>query len=204
MRQWQRKLRLCRMNRHHHQGPNTVATIVPLKRVPICSMDNDMQKQAAPLEPVLEMDDIQGLVIPGFFKPHMTLLGVRYEGDQVINNFKKFAVELAHGIATAKQTLDNRREYRRLRTTQKVRYPAEARAVVLTAVGFTYSGLTKLTPGATDMPSEAYKAGLPARAALLGDPSDPENEGHPSNWVVGKPGMELDALVVIAGDNRAD
>ena len=32
---------------------------------------------SAPLEPFLEMDDIQGMVVPGFLKPYHTLLGLR-------------------------------------------------------------------------------------------------------------------------------
>jgi Dyp-type peroxidase family len=37
---------------------------------------------------------------------------------------------------------------------------------------------------------------------LLDDPTDPRAEGHPSNRVVGRPGEELDALIVVAGDLR--
>jgi hypothetical protein len=32
-----------------------------------------------PLEPVLDMDDIQGIAVPGFLKPHQILLGIRYQ-----------------------------------------------------------------------------------------------------------------------------
>jgi hypothetical protein len=34
-----------------------------------------------PVEPILELDDIQGIVAPGFFKPHQMLLGTRYSRE---------------------------------------------------------------------------------------------------------------------------
>lgn len=169
-------------------------------------MSTDTQQQAAPVEPVLEMEDIQGLAIPGFFKPHMALLGVRYADGQVLNSFKAFLAALARNqeISTARTTLDNRREYRELRVAQKVRYPAEAPSIVLTAVGFTFNGLSRLTPGAQSIPSEAYQQGLAARSALLGDPTDPKQEGHPSKWIVGGLATGLDAMLIVAGDKRTE
>jgi Dyp-type peroxidase family len=166
-------------------------------------MDNATPNQSAPVEPILEMSQIQGLAIPGFFKPHMTLLGVRYAAGQVVSNFKGFLEGIAGEISTAEQTLANRREFRRLRAAEKTRYPGDAPKIVLTAIAFSSQGLSKLTPGARDIQSEAYQQGMPARSALLGDPTDVKAEGHPSNWVVGAPGAEIDALIVDAGDERA-
>ena len=169
-------------------------------------MSTNTEQQAAPVEPVLEMEEIQGLAIPGFFKPHMALLGVRYPDGQVLSNFKAFLAALTQdqGISTARITLDNRRKYRQLRAAQQIRYPAEAPSIVLTAIGFTSKGLSRLTPGAQSIPSEAYQRGLAARSALLGDPTDPKQEGHPSKWIVGGSGTELDAMLVVAGDKRTE
>ncbi len=69
-------------------------------------------------------------------------------------------------------------------------------------MGFTFHGLQKLTPGAVSLPSDAFRQGLAARSAFLGDPLDPKDEGNPANWKVGQPGHDLDALVVVAGDTR--
>jgi Dyp-type peroxidase family len=163
---------------------------------------SDVTPQGPPVEPVLEMREIQGLAIPGFFKPHMTLLGLSYGDGLVLTNFKGLLGKLASEISTAEQTLANRREFRRLRSAEKTLYPADAPSIVLTAIGFTSKGLSKLTPGARDIPSEAFQQGLPARSALLGDPTDPKSEGHPSKWVVGAGDSEPDALIVVAGDKR--
>jgi len=57
-----------------------------------------------------------------------------------------------------------------------------------------------LTPGAFSIQSEAFRHGMASRSKLLGDPCRPKVEGHPSTWVVGGVGRELDALVVVAED----
>ena len=51
------------------------------------------------------------------------------------------------------------------------------------------------------MPSPAFRGGLVNRSGLLGDPTGDKDPGAAKNWVVGRPGAELDALVVIAGDH---
>jgi Dyp-type peroxidase family len=153
-----------------------------------------------PNEPVLPMEDIQGIAVPGFFKPRQTLVGVVCSSEpKAVQAFKKFLGTMVSDIATAARTLEDRRQFRAKRT------PAARSGMktVLTAVGFSYQGLLKLTPGATDIPSVAFRDGLAVRSAFLGDPTDPKSEGSPGNWKVGGPGKELDAMFVVAGDTRA-
>jgi Dyp-type peroxidase family len=153
----------------------------------------------APVEPVLEMDDIQGIAIPGFLKPHQTLLYIRSPDNAgVVGQFRKWLRGLA--VSTAEETLSDRRAFRNSLAGSAERERSDA--LVLCAVGFTYQGLLKLTPGAFSMRSEAFRHGLSRRSALLGDPSDPTSEGHPAMWVVGGTGRELDALIILAGALR--
>lgn len=150
-------------------------------------------------EPVLPLADIQGIAAPGFFKPRQTLLGVTHPTTEaVVREFKRLLASLADDIATGEATLADRRAFR-ARTAAGSK---EALDAVLIAVGFTYQGLLKLTPGAAWIRSEAFQRGLPARSAFLGDPTDPSDEGSPKNWTVGAHGKELDALFVLAGDDR--
>jgi Dyp-type peroxidase family len=146
-------------------------------------------------EPVFPMADVQGIAVPGFLKPHQTLLGVVCKArPQSIQAFKNFVHSIAGEIATAAQTLEDRRHFREQKTAKAPR--------VLTALAFSYHGLSKLTPGALAIPSAAFQQGLAARSAYLGDPTGPTDEGSPANWKVGGPGKELDALFVLAGDTR--
>lgn len=69
-------------------------------------------------------------------------------------------------------------------------------------MAFTYAGLRKLTPGADAVPGDAFRLGLAKRSLLLGDPSDATAEGNPAKWIVGGSNGELDALIIVAGDNQ--
>jgi Dyp-type peroxidase family len=154
---------------------------------------------AAPIEPVLEMPDIQGIVVPGFFKPHQTLLSLRLPDNVgVLNQFRNWLRNLKP--SNAEETLHDRRQFRNSTPGSKERSESDAR--VFAAIGFSYAGLLRLTPGAFSIQSEAFRHGMESRSKLLGDPADPKVEGHPSTWVVGGVGRELDALVVVAGGLR--
>lgn len=161
----------------------------------------------APVEPVLDVEDIQGIAVPGFLKPHQTLLGLRLPQQdpktyhEQMLAAKAFVRELADEVSNARVTLDDRRARRKQQMRQAEQYPEYAGSV-LTAVGFSAQGLTALTPGGSQIDSEAFRKNLAARSQLLGDPTDPDNEGAPVNWVVGAPGTEPDLLIVVAGDHR--
>jgi Dyp-type peroxidase family len=146
----------------------------------------------APVEPVLELEDIQGIAVPGFFKPHQTLIGLRYDrAEKATEHFQRAvrALSVSNGAAT----LADRKAHRK--NSNLIASP-------LVAIGFSYSGLLGLTPGAALFESEAFKIGLVGRSRLLGDPQASDSPGNPTNWVIGAPDVELDALVIVAGDDR--
>lgn len=147
-----------------------------------------------PVEPVLELDQIQGIAVPGFLKPQQTLL-YAYHGNGEVPAVKAFLRQLAPTLSTGVQTLADRRSYRGAVAAGVQRAP-------LLAVGFTFPGLLKLTASAKGMRRDAFRHGLPARSSLLGDPRRSSNRGHPSQWVVGGPGNIPDFMLVIAGDDR--
>jgi Dyp-type peroxidase family len=154
------------------------------------------------IEPVLPMSDIQGIAVPGFFKPYQTLIGVACPNQPaVISNFKTFLGNIADEISSGAQTLKDRRLFREFKKGKKSKPSGEATTLLL-AVGFTFAGLQKLTPGAGAIPSEAFLQGLAARSHFLGDPPSPSDEGHPNNWKVGGPKNEVDMLLIVAGDSR--
>jgi Dyp-type peroxidase family len=142
------------------------------------------------------MADIQGIAVPGFLKPHQTLLGITFTAETAsVSAVKKLLVSFAAQISNAAVTLDDRRRYR-------LRAAATEGLQALTGIGFTFQGLSKLTPGSSAMPDVAFRQGLAARSAFLGDPEDPAVDGNPAKWIVGGTGHELDGLIVIAGDTR--
>ena len=111
-------------------------------------MSKDMKKHA-PQEPILAVDDIQGLAVPGFNKPFQTFLGARMPGDaKGIARAKHFLRTFAEEVTSTAQTLEDRRRYRESRRSEGVRRLTTYQGLVGVAIGFTYAGMKKLTPGA--------------------------------------------------------
>ena len=162
-------------------------------------------------EPVLAMRNIQGLAVPGFFKPHQALIYVRHgDAPEIVAQVKAFLRQIAPHIASGRHALSDRRTYRhvrgRLRRPVVRGVPApklKARSPLL-AVGFTHTGLRKLIGDdeVDAMHSLAFKTGLAKRAPLLGDPAHADVPGHPDNWLVGKTAEPLDFMLVVAGDDE--
>ena len=158
-------------------------------------------------EPLLDVDDIQGNILPGFMKPHMRLISLKF-GD--IAQGRAFLASRA--VTSLADVMGSRRKVRAARTLQpslrELGATPDGVDDLWLNVALSYRGLTKL---ADDSPTrkeeldtfgdEAFKLGLAARSAGLGDPIDQAAEGNPAHWVVGGPGKEPDLLLVLAADN---
>src|ERR1700722_16540295 len=105
----------------------------------------------APAEPVLEMDDIQGIAIPGFFKQHQTLLYLTVPAGsrEVIGHFKRWIAEFANQASSASRTLQDRRDHRK--SAAQAKGKRTRKDGILLAIAFSSVGLRKLTPGAADI-----------------------------------------------------
>jgi Dyp-type peroxidase family len=158
-----------------------------------------MAASTAPLEPVLELDDIQGASVPGFLKPHQALIGISCDDStENVTAFRRFIRNMSSQVATGAATLKDRREHRALKLAGRAEEKNAPTAFV--AVALSFNGLLKLTPGTKAIQGDAFRLGLAQRSALLGDPTNSSAEGHPSNWIVGGDRGELDALIIVAGD----
>jgi Dyp-type peroxidase family len=172
-------------------SPTEIYELIDARRAPGPGLVAAMAA-TAPVEPALELDDIQGIAVPGFFKPHHTLLYLRATADVKLDAYCGALAGLPVTPGTA--TLHDRRLTRD--------GSARPRAQVLIAIGFTYDGLRRLVPSAAEITSTAFKHGLARRASLLGDPASVDDEGNPARWVVGGTTNPIDAMIVIAGDAR--
>jgi Dyp-type peroxidase family len=158
-------------------------------------------------EPLLDVDGIQGNILPGFMKPQMRLISLKF-GD--IAQGRAFLAGRA--VTSLAEVMESRRKVRAARTLQPSRrelaaIPDDVDDLWLN-VALSYRGLTKLAGDSTarkdeleTFGDEAFKRGLAARSAGLGDPVDPTVDGNPARWVVGGPGKEPDVLLVLAADN---
>jgi Dyp-type peroxidase family len=155
---------------------------------------------AAPDEPILDICDIQGNVVPGFNKPHQYVLCFAL-GE--VKQGKQFLREILPHVSTLEEVLAFRRLYR-ARKKRLGRKPKEELNATWLNVAFSYPGILKLAPGDAAFESDPFKIGLPDRSPLLGDPTSADSEGSPHNWVVGAPDAVPDIFLILAGDRQED
>ena len=161
-------------------------------------------------EPLLDVDEIQGNILPGFMKPHMTLISMMF-GD--MTSGRKFLA--THEITSLADVLLSRRQVRAARTLQPTGFQVGAIPDgvddVWLNVALSYQGLRKVAQHqrSVEAPADdsgnyvcalevqvnsfddnAFRLGLAARSAGLGDPTSPDAEGHPANWVLGADGRK--------------
>jgi len=160
-----------------------------------------------PEEPVLDVEDIQGNVLPGFMKPHMRLISLVF-GD--VGQARAFLRGL--DVTSLKDVLGSRRRVREVRGLQpagdKIGAVPDDLDDLWLNLAVSYTGLMKLAGRSERRWAEvdaftdnAFRLGLCARSAGLGDPVDSNAEGNPANWVVGGPGREVHLLIIVAADN---
>jgi Dyp-type peroxidase family len=151
-------------------------------------------------EPVLETDQIQGSIVPGFNKDHRILLFLEIrEGKK--KEFKDWLCSQVSFIATATEVLAFNRLFKQMKTRRRSEGGIKA---VWVNVAFSFRGLTKLTPDADKFVDKAFKEGLAARSERLGDPVDRSSPGHPDNWLVGGTENGADVLFIVEADDRSD
>lgn len=158
-------------------------------------------EQDNPIEPVLELADVQGNILPGFNKDHQAFLFVRLRDVKVA---KRWLAALEPWIATSAEVL----EYARLRARIKARRGQAASGLTATwlNVAFSYAGLRKLTSAreADAFLDVSFRSGMVV-AGGLGDPDDPNDPGHPSHWSIGgSDATTPDMLIILAADTAHD
>lgn len=170
--------------------PNALPSIAAL------ATSQGVPPAGSPTEPVLDIHDIQGNSLVGFNSDAQAFLFFRI--DEVAAA-KRSLRALLPRVATVEEVLAFRRLYRALRA----RRGRVAGSVAATWLNLAVSspGIAKLTSQdeADRFTSDAFKLGMAARAALLGD--DTDVHGNPVGWMVGHKAMTPDLLVILASDS---
>ena len=168
----------------------------PLERLDLTQ--TDPARPPVPDEPLLAMDNIQGNGIVGFNKDFQTLLLLKIVN---VPEFKRWLRSIIPFIATASEVLAFNRLFKAIRTRRGDSLTIQATWI---NIAFSFHALTLLTDDADTFTDEAFKQGLAARSASLGDPIEPDAEGNPENWLIGGPGDEADVILIIESDDRDD
>jgi len=146
-------------------------------------------------EPVLDVDQIQGNIFPGFDKDHQTLLFLHIDDAA---SFAMWLKDFSRKVATTESVQAFNRLFKSLR--RKHGKDDGAVKAVWQNIAFSFAGLKKLEkPGMNldDFVDEAFKDGLT-------DPVGSGTAGDPVNWLVGGPDREPDVVIILAGDSRMD
>jgi len=146
-------------------------------------------------EPLLAVDEIQGDVLAGLGKRFETLV---FLASGRLSQFKRWLRDLVPQITTTAEVLAAKR-------VPRSRRPGNDRRVspiVWINLAFSWQSLRRLAADHDLFTDRAFREGLARRSALLGDPQEDISEGSPRRWLVGGPGNEADAVLIVAGDDR--
>lgn len=163
-------------------------------------------------EPMLDADEIQGNVVPGFLKPHLAVLAFTIADPAAARRWCRL---VADHVTTLRHAMGSRERVRSLiasRTAAKLnaleaggsfRATGEVGALLVeggvddtwTSVAFSHEAMGKLTddPGVDEFADRGFVLGMTARSGALGDPA-----GSTDGWVVRDP----DVLLVVAADRE--
>jgi Dyp-type peroxidase family len=196
------------------------APILPAAKM----IENDPSLPAAPTEPILAVENIQGNII-GFNKDHQTLIFLKVTDA---GQCRKWLRALVPFIATAGEVLSFNRLFKQIRRRRGV----DTHTVQATwlNVALSFNALQQLTDDPDQLRREsssfpdyagrarnanafkaerfadaAFRQGMQSRAVeILGDPAKKSAEGNPKNWVFGGPKNEADVVVIIASDSQTE
>lgn len=148
-------------------------------------------------EPVLATSEIQGNSLGGFNKNHQGLVHFAFPADlaalcQWLQGLT--LTDLAEVVAFKRQLL----------AMKVAGNDTSAMKVCWQNIAFTYRGLVKLTPTATQFTDALFINGLDGTASrTLGDPTTTGAPGEISTWKIGGPDTFPDAILIIAADDPA-
>jgi len=150
-------------------------------------------------EPLLELGDIQGNIVPGFKKDHQHFLFFRIED---MGAARKWLVALGPRLSSATEVLEAHQLWKAMRK-RLGREPENIQFVFLNAA-LSASGLRQLTSeqDVKLFADSAFKLGMKERSEFLGDPSAAEAEGHVDQWLVGGTHKPVDLMLTVASDDR--
>ena len=149
--------------------------------------------------PKLRLANIQGNILGGFFKDYQAFVHI------LIPDAKSGRAWLAgtvRDIATSDDVLAFNRRFKRTKKQHRGEDKDNPYTATWVNVAFTHKGLAALGAPAADLdafPTE-FKAGMAARAGLLGD----LGESAPENWIPPLRGGIVDAVLLVAADREED
>jgi len=137
-------------------------------------------------EPLLDVADIQGHLMPGYKTSNLALIGFGLDGPD-----RAWIGRLADRVASAADILSARA--RRRARLGDMNTP-------LVNVAFSHRAVVELTGDDDGFEDLAFRVGMKKRSLSLGDPRDPADPGNAARWEAGNAERPLDMVVIIGSD----
>jgi Dyp-type peroxidase family len=147
----------------------------------------------APVDIDLPLDQIQGNILGGFFKDHQHFLFLTFNRAGLAREWIK---HITNEVATSEQVIAFNNAFKTLKGSNG----QETLTARWMNVAFTHSGLALLEAPDVDAFPEEFKAGMKARASVLGDLA----ESSPENWIEPLGDKDVHALLILAADDPKD
>jgi Dyp-type peroxidase family len=160
---------------------------------------SDPSRKTAFKEPVLNIENIQGSIIPGFSKSNRILLFFRVHRTTGSTNFKAWLKAQIPFIATADEVLAFNKLFKSTRLRR--RREGTVKSTWL-GISLSYNLLKDLNRESNQFTDKAFVDGLLDRSSSLGDPTT--GAFSPQNWLVGGPKNQADVMMMIESDDRED
>ncbi len=150
------------------------------------------------IEPLLDADDIQGHIIPGYADADLRLLAIRGADDVALKALIRVLIESPLGVTNMRSAFG-------LRSARKLFLQGvgpEPDDPLRLNLALTRQGLDRLGFAALSGVDRAFDAGMTGLST--GDPKQPLRAdgslepAHPSNWVIGSASQPFDLLIILA------
>ncbi|MGO7133447.1 Dyp-type peroxidase [Rhizobium leguminosarum] len=153
------------------------------------------------LEPVLDIDEIQGNILAGFNKDFQAFLFLAIPQQADFALVRAWIAKSVERLAFLDEVAAFKRQFRAVAGGIPGADPPFGATWM--NIAFSYGALLRLTDDAGQF-DPVFRDGIAAAVGRLGDPMDPSIRGHISQWKVGAPGKLPDILVIIAADREQD
>jgi Dyp-type peroxidase family len=149
-------------------------------------------------EPLLDLDNIQGNIVPGFKKDCQHFLFFRIVQPELSRIWLKI---IAARFSTAREVLDSHALWKQLRRRRG--HDPDTLDFMFMNCALSHTGLEKLeVPKLNEFDDAAFKVGIEERAGLIGDPASGSGQpGAPDDWIVGAGRKQADLLLILGSDN---
>jgi len=151
-------------------------------------------------EPILELNDIQGNIIPGFKKDCQHFLFFQIAEPGLAKNWLK---SLVPKLSTANEVLKSHTLWKEMR--MKIGSDPDNLDFLFLNCAISAAGLTKLgITGTEQFEDSGFKLGMEKRAGEIGDPGDGTMApGAAETWLFGSKSNVADIVLILATDDES-